>query len=189
MRLWSAAVFIVISATTLPAQTAPDLSGVWSPARLGGPRPSPILLKPEYKERYDARRAQEAEAAKRGEQLVGARGLCEPYGMPTMMQVAMYPMEIIQTPKQVTLIARRSAKCAGSTSARPQLSPDDVAPGYYGRSVGHWEGDTLVVDTIGIKESVAGYEELPHSDQMRITERIRRASPDRCTTRSRLRIR
>jgi hypothetical protein len=44
--------------------------------------------------------------------------------------------------------------------------------------VGKWEGDTLVVDTVGIKESVPGYQMLPHSAQMRITERIRLLTPD-----------
>jgi hypothetical protein len=61
---------------------------------------------------------------------------------------------------------------------RPQLPIADVAPGYYGRSVGRWEGETLVVDTIAIKESVPGYNNIPHSDQIRITERFRRPMPD-----------
>jgi hypothetical protein len=60
----------------------------------------------------------------------------------------------------------------------PQSKPDDVAPGYYGRSVGHWDGDTLVVDTIGIKPSIGGYRGMPHSGQMRITERIHLVAPD-----------
>ncbi len=51
-------------------------------------------------------------------------------------------------------------------------------PAYYGRSVGHWEGDTLVVDTVGIKPTVSGYRGMPHSAQMRVTERIRMLSPD-----------
>jgi len=53
----------------------------------------------------------------------------------------------------------------------------DATPWWYGYSVGHWDGDTLVVDTIGIKPSVQ-YQRVPHSDQMRITERIRLAAPD-----------
>ena len=61
---------------------------------------------------------------------------------------------------------------------RPQEKPEDVPPGYYGRSVGHWEGDTLVVDTVGIKTSVSGYRGMPHSEQMRITERLRLVAPD-----------
>src|ERR1700722_13911251 len=80
----------------------PDLSGVWSPAGgrgPGAPAPSPLLLKSGFKERYDAQRAKERAASARGEQLATA-GLCEPYGMPGMMQVAVYPMEIIQRPEQ-----------------------------------------------------------------------------------------
>jgi hypothetical protein len=37
------------------------------------------------------------------------------------------------------------------TDGRPHLSPDDIWPTYSGDSVGHWEGDTLVFDTIGVK--------------------------------------
>ena len=55
---------------------------------------------------------------------------------------------------------------------------DEVPPGWYGHSVGKWDGDTLVVDTVGIKESVSGYQNTPHSTQMRITERIRLVTPD-----------
>jgi len=60
---------------------------------------------------------------------------------------------------------------------KPQLPIDEVPPGYYGRSVGRWEGETLVIDTVGIKEAVQ-YQRMPHSDQMRITERIRFVAPD-----------
>ena len=77
-----------------------------------------------------------------------------PYGMPTMMQVAVYPTEVIQTPKQVTIIAEAFSEVRRIYIGKPQVSPDDVSPGYYGRSVGHWEGDTLVVDTIGINPTV-----------------------------------
>jgi hypothetical protein len=61
---------------------------------------------------------------------------------------------------------------------QPQLPLDEIPPGYYGHSVGRWERDTLVIDTAGIKESVPGYQNVPHSSQMRITERIRLAAPD-----------
>ncbi len=98
--------------------------------------------------------------------------------MPGMMQVATYPVEIVQTPNQVTLIAEAFSEVRRVYLGKPQLSLDDVDPGYYGRSAGHWEGDTLVVDTIGIKESVQGYQGIPHSDKMRITERIRRTGPE-----------
>ncbi len=93
-----------------------------------------------------------------------------------MMQVAVYPMEVIQTPKQVTIVAEAFSEVRRIYIGKPQSSPDDVSPGYYGRSVGHWDGDALVVDTIGVSPMVRGYQGMPHSEQMHITERIRRTA-------------
>src|SRR5438105_2170192 len=153
----------------------PDLSGAWGPYRggrgadpkLAPPPATPIVLKPEYAKPYEARRAAEAEANRRGEPLVSAGVLCVPYGVPSMMSVAIYPVEIIQTPKQVTIVAEAFSEVRRIYVDKPQLKIDDVPPGYYGRSVGHWEGDTLAVDTVGIKESVQ-YQRMPHSDQIHI---------------------
>ncbi len=164
----------------------PDLTGVWGVYRggrgadpkLAPPAAGPLLLKPEYKKPYDERRALEAEANKRGEQLATTGAQCIPYGMPTMMSVAIYPMEIIQTPKQVTIISEAFSEVRRVYMGVPQAKADDVAPGYYGRSVGHWDGDTLVIDTIGIKPSIGGYRGMPHSVEMRITERIRLVASD-----------
>lgn len=171
----------ILLSLALSAFAQADLSGVWSPSRATGPGapapPTPILLKGEYKTAYEAQRAREREAQARGEQLA-TKGLCSPYGMPTMMQVAVYPMEIIQTPRQITLIAEAFSEVRRVYMGKEQWPIDDVAPGYYGRSVGRWDGDTLVVDTVGIKTSVPGYQGMPHSDQMRITEWIRRPSPE-----------
>lgn len=187
MTFWTTALFFLVAVPILAQSSGrgpappPDLSGVWSPANSrgpGAPAASPLLLKSGYKERYEARRAQEREATARGEQLAAPGSLCEPYGMPTMMQVAVYPMEIIQRPEQVTIIAEAFSEVRRIYIGKPQLSLDDVDPGYYGHSVGHWEGDTLVADTIGIKESVRGYQGMPHSERMRIVERIRRTGPD-----------
>lgn len=163
-----------------------DLSGIWGPyrggrgadAKFAPPAASPLVLKPEYAKPYEARRAAEAEANQRGEQLANSSAQCIPYGMPTMMQVALYPIEIIQTPKQVTIVSEAFSEVRRVYLDRPQAKPDEVAPGYYGRSVGHWEGDALVVDTLGIKPTVGGYRGMPHSEQMRIAERIRLLSPD-----------
>jgi hypothetical protein len=88
-----------------------------------------------------------------------------------------YPIEIIQTPKQITIIAEAFSEVRRVYMDKPQLPIDEVPPGYYGRSVGRWEGDTLVIDTVGIKESVQ-YQRMPHSDQIRITERLRLIAPD-----------
>ena len=181
--------FFAVAILQLQAQspaTAPDLTGVWGVYRggrgadpkLAPPPAGPLLLKPEYKKPYDERRALEAEANKRGEQLATTGAQCIPYGMPTMMSVAIYPVEFIQTPKQITIISEAFSEVRRVYMNVPQAKPDDVAPGYYGRSVGHWDGDTLVVDTIGVKPSIGGYRGMPHSAQMRITERIHLVAPD-----------
>ena len=53
--------------------------------------------------------------------------------------------------------------------------PADLAPSYYGHSVGHWEGDTLVVDTIGFNERFwIDRQGIPHTEQMHLTERFTR---------------
>jgi hypothetical protein len=168
------------------AQVPSDLSGVWAPYRpgrgtdpkLNPPPPTPIVLKPQFAKPYETRRAAENEAVKRGEPLGTPAVQCVPYGFPRMMAVALYPAEIIQRPTQITIITEAFSEVRRVYMNQPQLPIDEVPPGYYGNSVGKWEGDTLVVDTVGIKESVPGYQMLPHSAQMRITERIRLVTPD-----------
>ena len=180
--------FSVLLAPSLRAQsaaTAPDLSGVWGPYRAGRgadprftpPTASPIVLKPQYAKAWEERRAAATAATQRGEPLPTNGALCVPYGVPTMMSVAVYPVEFIQTPKQITIVSEAFSEVRRVYLGKPQLPIDEVPPGYYGRSVGRWEGDTLVVDTVGIRESVQ-YQQVPHSDQMRITERIRLIAPN-----------
>jgi hypothetical protein len=184
--------FAVLSAaffsTFLYAQSnnnIPDFGGAWGPYRggrgadpkLAPPPATPLAMKPEYAKAYEARRAAEAAANSRGEPLATASSACVPYGMPSMMSVAVYPIEIIQTPKQMTIIAEAFSEVRRVYIGKPQQKIDDVPPGYYGRSVGRWEGDTLIIDTVGIKESVQ-YQRMPHSDQMHITERMRLVAPD-----------
>jgi hypothetical protein len=136
----------------------PDLTGVWAVyrgARGGDPKLAPaeagsLALKPEYAKPYETRRAAEAEANKRGEQLANGSALCIPYGVPTMMSVAIYPIEIIQTPRQVTIISEAFSEVRRVYLDRPQQKLEDIPPGYYGRSVGRWEGDTLVIGGAGL---------------------------------------
>ena len=185
MKNRAAAVLLAL-AIAAPAYAQVDLSGVWAPYRAGRgadpaltpPPPSPIVLKPQYAKPYDARRAAEDAATKRGEPLATAAVSCVPYGMPRMMAVALYPVEIIQRADQITMVTEAFSEVRRVFLNKPQLPIDEVPPGYYGRSVGKWDGSTLVVDTVGIKESVPSYQLMPHSSQMRITERIRLVTPD-----------
>lgn len=163
----------------------PDLNGAWGPYRGGrgadprftAPAAGPIVLKAQYAKAWEERRAAETAATQRGEPLPTNGALCVPYGFPTMMSVAVYPVEFIQTAKQINVISEAFSEVRRIYLGKPQTPIDEVPPGYYGRSVGRWEGDTLVVDTVGIRENVQ-YQRVPHSDQMRITERIRLVAPN-----------
>jgi hypothetical protein len=93
------------------------------------------------------------------------------------MMAAMFPIEFLQSKGQVTVIEEAFTQIRRILLDRPQKAIDDVEPGFYGHSVGHWEGDTLVVDTVGIKEEVR-YQNAPHSKQLRIKERIRLVAPN-----------
>jgi len=102
---------------------------------------------------------------------------CLPEGMPRFMLSIPLPMEIFQTPTRVVIIREGVQVFRQIYMNRDHLK--DLDPTYSGDSVGKWEGDTLVVDTIGLKDSTwvdnAG---LPHSEAMRVIERIRRTDHD-----------
>ena len=177
---------VVASPAAAQTQSRPSLTGVWAPFGAGrgadpavAPPPAgPVVLKPAYAKDYLAQRAADAEATKRGEPPASAAVACAPYGMPRMMAVASYPVEILETPGQFTIIAEAFSEVRRVFMDQPQSPIDEVPPGYYGHSVGRWDGETLVIDTVGIKESVPGYQNIPHSDRMRITERLKLLTPD-----------
>jgi len=191
LMLGAAAVAAVMAASLAEpagaAGTTPDFSGAWGayPGPRGGPpdpklaapAATPLLLKAKYKAPYEELRARQIESDKRGEPLSNASTACLPTGMPGMM-FAIYPIEFIQSDKQVTIIAEAMSQVRRVYLDKPQLKIEEVPPGYYGHSVGKWEGDTLVIDTVGVKETVLGNRDMPHSDQMRIQERIRLVGAD-----------
>ena len=165
-----------------------DIAGTWTISFAAGGNPTDTQnerlresappLRPEYREAWEARQAAIREADARGEPLATSATFCLPQGMPSMMgSGGPFPMEVIVSEGQVTIIQEAYNQVRRIYLDRPQLPLDEIEPGFYGRSVGHWEGDTLVVDTIGIKESVE-FRNVPHTLDMRITERIRLASPD-----------
>ncbi len=85
-------------------------------------------------------------------------------------------MQIVQTPKTVVMLLELFH--VFRVIQIDAKHPEDLEASFMGDSVGRWEGDTLVVDTIGIKPTVSGYRGMPHSPQMRVTERIRMLSPE-----------
>jgi hypothetical protein len=59
-----------------------------------------------------------------------------------------------------------------------ETHPADPDPAFNGHSIGHWEGDTLVVDTVGIDTTTRMAPGVAHSDQLHIIERIRKVDAD-----------
>jgi hypothetical protein len=136
----------------------------------------PPPLKPEFLGPWQQRQQQVAAANKRGEPPVTGYVKCLPDGMPAVM-MAMFPLEVLQSPGRVTIIEEAYNQVRRIYLGEQQIPLEDAEPGFWGHSVGHWEGDTLVVDTVGIKENVR-FRDVPHSAQMRIGERIRLLSRD-----------
>ena len=101
---------------------------------------------------------------------------CDPLGMPRIMGPG--PFEIIQIPGRI-LVLFEEAYTRRTIWTDGRGLPKDPDPTWYGYSVGKWEGDTLVVDTIGFDDRSwldgAGH---PHSDAMHVVERYRRVNHD-----------
>src|SRR5438270_4658568 len=96
---------------------------------------------------------------------------CWPAGMPAFLLYPVQPVYFVQTPKEVLMIWQadhqvRRVYLDTSHSSR-------IKPSWYGESVGHYEGDSLVVDTIGIDPRTAADSfQTPHSPQLHVIERF-----------------
>ena len=103
-------------------------------------------------------------------------GFCLKPGVPRIMG-SPYPMQIVQTPTQVLfLFEYMNLWRAIYTDGRPHHPRVDST--FMGDSIGHWEGDTLVVDTVALNDrtwlDTAGHQ---HSDQLHVVEKLRRTGP------------
>src|SRR4051812_43657416 len=160
----------------------PDFTGVWElsfgapPARGSTPpagrgrggAPAAPTLTPEYaakKKAFDANPPEDSEAAN-----------CLPPGMPGIMGQP-YPMEFLLTPGQVTIVIEAYTQVRHIYTEGRSL-PEDPDQTFQGTSVGRWEGDALVVDTVGFSPLTQIDRGVPHSDRMRIHERFRLTDAD-----------
>jgi hypothetical protein len=128
-------------------------------------------MKSPYKEQYEAYLKEPPGPATRD-----ASALCSPVGMPAMMGM-IYGMELLQTPKTVAITSEFGPRTRRISMNEPLPEIDDVDPTYSGYSVGRWEGDVLVVETVGIRvEQVLGGN-VPHSPKLKLTERFFEKEP------------
>jgi len=141
------------------------------------PVPSDPPLKAKYLAAWKARRKASHEADLNGTPLYGGYEDCIPDGMPAMM-MAMFPMDVLQTPGQITIIEEAFRQVRYIYLDQKQVPILDAEPEFWGHSVGHWQGDTLYVNTVGIRPEVR-FQDVPHSNLMQIDERIRLLTPNR----------
>ena len=158
------------------AQPARDLSGTW-----WGLKYSPKLEiegggEIPYNEAGKAAYARIQEGRRNGTLTDEARRLCTPDGVVRSL-TSPYPFKIVHTPGQTTIFHELNRAFRVVLMDKPQESAEalEIAPYYSGHSVGHWEGDTLVVETAGHNErTFLDATGAPHSFEMKTVERMRK---------------
>lgn len=166
-------------ADSAPAQEVahgerPDFSGVWTWNLREGENPVQTL-------RGQARNLPFTDAARpRIEEyremarlsLENPGSLCMQFGMPqAMLFSGGYPMEIIQRPEQITVIFEAYSEVRRIFMEPHPYRAENEWPSLIGFSTGHWDGQTLVVQTSRLKEQLSG--DFPHSADAEIEERYR----------------
>ena len=153
-----------------PASTAstPDLSGVWMLRVIEG---NFTKEAPPLQPWAEERTASNVKAGPAGD----PEGKCLPPGLPRLY-LHQYPIEILQLPKRVMMFFEYDHLVRQIwTNGRRHPSQEDLDNTWTGHSIGNWEGDTLVVDTVGFKDRPwldnVGH---PHTDALHVVERIRR---------------
>jgi len=176
------------------AQSMPDFSGIWAHANPGfeplasGPtslinrerRPNGIgnglKLVGDYTN--PILRPEAAETVKKHGQLAVNMGdpnphnQCWPEGPPFALTNG--PTQILQTKDKVTILYQDNSQVRHIRLN--QQHPAKVTPSWYGDSVGHYEGDTLIIDTVGIKVgkyAMVDWYGTPHTEALHVVERYR----------------
>jgi hypothetical protein len=141
----------------------PDLTGTWYAQRTvdpGKPEPLPWVQK-----------LLEERAANNNKDAPGAH--CLTRGITAAG--ALFPYELVQTPARLVMLFEDDIPSHRTVYLDGRRYPKDPNPDWMGHSIGHWEGDTLVVETIGFNDKSwldnVGH---AHTERLHVTERIRR---------------
>src|SRR4249919_2662182 len=147
----------------------PELAGLWRPSPgLTGDiarnlKPGEVPFQPWAEELYKHRRATQSKDDPTANCIVG--------GVPRSDLVG-YPFKILQVPGMVAILYE-AVHSYRQIFTDGRAFPADMNPSWFGYSVGHWEGDALVVETRGFNDKGwldnAG---KPATDQLRVTERF-----------------
>ena len=159
-------------------RTYPDWGGLWEGVvgtrftRADG-KPNTPPLTPEYAAIYKVA----TDAAAAGRPVADPTAACVWPGVPRLIGTP-YPSEILIQDDRVTIIHEYMSLVRRIwTDGRGH--PPDLEPSFNGHSIGRWEGDTLMVETVGLRDDTRiEASGIPHSSQLKVQERIRLIAPD-----------
>ena len=176
-----------VSPETVKAFAAlPDWTGVWQGTGtlfdqsrgLTGPETGHSRDYPPYNPVWEARYEKFLNEIVWKDKFVDPITLCYPPGFPRLASVP-FGIQFVVRPEQTWVVYERTPVRYIFTDGRPHPGEDDLFPSWDGHSIGHWEGDTLVIDTVGLKGGmVIDRTGLVMSEKAHITERIRRLNMD-----------
>jgi hypothetical protein len=164
----------------------PDFNGMWAKDNYNYPKPYTAgrgAIKDGYNNEYlrpwvVEQLKHDDETVAGGNLLATAHSLCYPEGVPYAFGEIEF--QILQEPSEVTMLFAGEQEQA-RTIFLNRGHPAHVEPSWYGDSVGHFEGDTLVVDTVGIaanpQAGSMGFFGTPHTDALHLVERYRFLKP------------
>jgi hypothetical protein len=199
-------VTLSFGAPALGQTIRPDFSGVWDAGDIEPPRVGRggLAMHPDYEQRGTRDQNRErrqpippiadltdplllpwareelrdiVERRISGEIILEARSQCMPMGLPVLLIDEAGPRIIVQTENKVVIINEELPEIRHIYLDVPHS--ENIEPDYYGESVGHYEGNTLVVDTIGISTETWVDDFLtPHTESLHVTERYRLVGDD-----------
>lgn len=161
-----AAALLTLQVLAADSPARPDFTGIWLPDEARAqPWPAKLPLVPlarSFMDKFDPASHDPT-------------SFCMPFGTPRNMLQTQFPLQIVQTPQRLVMVlqpdlsnaeVRRIPFDAGAL-------PKDPEPSWFGTSRGRWEGSTLVIETTGLREdSILNSQGLPHSEQLRVVERL-----------------
>jgi hypothetical protein len=107
---------------------------------------------------------------------------CLPHGMPSWMLISHNAFELLTTPGRITMLGEVDGNRMRRIYMDGRPHPEDPDPTLHGHSIGHWEGNVLVVDTVGIvpQAFIATSEAvgIPNDGDMHVVERLHLEQPD-----------
>ena len=166
--LLSAAVAAPLLAMAATAHAAdPDITGMWATVARGeGQQGRGARVRPKLTPEAQTRNQEDQKINTANHRLIGeAHTKCWPTGMPGLMQPP-FGIEFLQTKGRITILSEVS-NLPRTIYLDEKTHPDSIIPGWNGHSIGHWDGGTLVVDTIGFNGRNHNVSEKAH-----ITEKI-----------------